>query len=328
MNRLLQEILVFTSIAMAAAAQANVSATPQPASSATASAQEQPGKQDLPGRIAFYEAAARQAEQAHQAAATIARLFAHLESLYADAGLYLKAEGAAQRAISYLKDGSQNDLAEELTQSAILHVLMKNTKQAERDEMQALRVRKAIGDPVGIALAWNDLAGLYDEEWKFPKALGYGQQAYAVLADRQDVSRVNRVAVRQAFGYSLTETRQCARGIPMMQESVTMLENSVGGKGLGVGYAQYLLGVGYWNCGDRDHAAEWLQRGTTRMRADYGWRQTIYVNAMRRYADFLRSTGQMEAAATAEAAVNQADAVVDAQSMTGRAEGFVKSGRK
>jgi tetratricopeptide (TPR) repeat protein len=325
MNRLLQEILVFMSVAMAAAAQANVSALPQQASSATASASGQPDKQDLLDRIALYESTTRQAEQAHLAAATIAKLYEHLESQYADAGQYLKAEDAVQRAIAYLKDGSRNELAEEYTQAAILHALMGNTKQAERDEMQALRVRQEIGDPVGIALTWKDLAGLYDQERKFPKALGYAQQAYAVLADRPDVSADNRIAVRQAFGYALTETRQCARGIPMMQESLTILEGSEGIKGLGVGYGQYLLGVSYWNCGDRDHAADWFQRGTTRMKADYGWHQTVYVNAMRRYADFLRSTGQMEAAATAEAVINQADAVVDAQSLTGRAQGFMNS---
>lgn len=313
---------------MAAAAQANVSAMPQPASSAMETPAGQPDKQSLLDRIALDEATTRQAEQADLAAATIAKLYEHLESQYADAGLYLKAEDAAHRAIAYLKDGSQNELAEEYTQAAILDVLMKNTKQAERDEMQALRVRKEIGDPVSIARTWKDLAGLYDVEEKFPKALGYAEQAYAVLADRPDVSADNRVAIRQAFGLALTATRQCARGIPVLQDSVAILESSEGEIGLGVGYGQYLLGIGYWHCGDRDHAAEWLERGTTRMRADYGWQQTIYVDAMRHYADFLRSTGQMEAAATAEAVINQADAVVDAQSLAGRAESFVKSRTK
>ena len=325
MNRLLQEILVISSVAIGAAAQANLSAIPQQASGATETTARQLGKQDLLDRIAVYESTTRRAEQTHLAAATIARLYEHLESLYADDGLYLKAEDAAEQAIAYLKNGSQVELAEEFTQCAILHVLMRNTKQAERDEMQALRVRKEIGDRVGIALAWKDLSGLYDQEQKFPKALRYAEPAFQVLGNRADVSADNRAAIRQAFGFALTATSQCARGIPMLQESVTLLQTSKGKIGLGVGYAEYLLGVGYWNCGDRDRAADWLERGTTRMKAGFGWHQTVYVNAMRRYADFLRSTGQLEAAATAEAVINEADAVVDAQSLTGGTESFLKS---
>ena len=325
MHRLLQEILVFTSFAIAAFGQANVSAMPQQAASTMETATGESEKQRLLDRIALYESTTRQAEQAHLAAATIAKLYEHLESQYTDAGLYPKAEDAAHRAIAYLKGGSQNELAEEYTQLAILDVLMKNSKQAERDEMEALRIRQGIGDPVGVALTWKDIAGLYDQERKFSKALGYAQRAYEVLGDSANGSAENRVAVRQAFGFALTATRQCPRGIPMLRESVAIVENNDETKSLDVGYAEYLLGVGYWNCGYRDHASEWFERGTTRLKADYGWHQTIYVNAMRRYADFLRATGQMEAAASAQAVVNQADSLVDARSLTGRAEGLVKS---
>ena len=58
------------------------------------------------------------------------------------------------------------------------------------------------------------------------------------------------------------------------------------------------------------------------MKADFGWDRSLYLNAMRQYARFLRESGQLEAAVNAEAVVNQADAVVDARTLTGMTEGF------
>jgi tetratricopeptide (TPR) repeat protein len=328
MNRLLQGILVLISIAAAAAAQPNATTTSQHAANPAEAATGQLDKQQLLRLIATYEAAARHVEIDHIDPVIKGKLYERLGSLYADAALYLKAEDATRRAIGYLKNGSQEELAAELGQLAIVDLELGKSKQSEKDELEALRVRLAIGDPVGIAFVWKDLAGLYDEQLKFSKAIGFAERAYEVLGDRADVHVDDRIGVRQILGFALTGARDCTRGISMLKDALAIAQTSYGKQSVKVGYDEYVLGFGYWHCGDQANAAAWLQRGTTDMKADFGWDQTLYVNAMRQYARFLRSTGQLQAAASAEAVVNQADAVVDARSFTGRSEGFVNSGTK
>ena len=58
-----------------------------------------------------------------------------------------------RRAIALMKNGPQDQLALELGQLGVLHVQMGDISQADRDEMQALRSREAVGDAIGIALA-------------------------------------------------------------------------------------------------------------------------------------------------------------------------------
>jgi len=325
MIRLLQGILVLILIAPIAAAQPNIPSNPQAKATATAFTIGQLSKPHLLRLIALNEAAVRSAKAAHEAPARIAQIYENLGGLYADAALYLKSEDAMRRAIAYLKNGSQRELANEIGQLAVVDLELGNPRQAEHDELQVLRIRQEIGDPVTTALAWNELAGLYDEQQKFKQAVHFAERAYEVLGDRPDVSAGDRISVREALGFALTGARDCARGIPILEEGLAIAQSHHVEDSLQLGYAEYVLGFGYWHCDDQGNAALWLERGTARMKADFGWNRSIYLNAMRQYARFLRSTGQFEAAASAEAVVNEAEAVVDAQSLTGRADGFLSN---
>jgi tetratricopeptide (TPR) repeat protein len=277
-------------------------------------------------RIELYEAAAR--SQAKLSIASRVKIYAGLGILYQDAGMSLKAEDAIQRAIALLKEGPQDQLAEEVEQLAVLHVAMGKMRQAEHDEMHDMQIRKAVANPVGIALAESSLASLYDEERKFAKALNYAEKAYDVLADRTDVDAADQIGLRQTLGVALTGMRSCDRGVELLKDGLQLARSSPGVGKLKVAYAEFTLGFGYWHCGDRSHAEEWLQRGTTDMKADYGWDHAMYVNAMKQYARFLRQNGEQEAAISAEAVVNQAQSVVDAGAFTGRSEGFRSAGSK
>jgi len=328
MRRLLQEISVLILGVAVAAAQSNATTAQQQAPSTVTSLASQMGAQELSLRIASYEGAIRSGEAQHADHGSMAKLYAGLGNLYASAGLYLKAEDAIKRAIADLKDGPRADLANEFGQLAIVHVELEKTKEAERDELEALRVREALGDPVHLALTWTDLAGLYSIQHKFDKAAEYAQKAYDAESNLAGISADDRVAVRQTLGFALTGNKNCERGIPILKDALDLAKQNFGDLGQPVGYSEYLLGFGYWHCGDEGHAAEWLRRGTTDMRADYGWNRTLYVNAMSQYARFLRTTGRLEEAASAVEVVKQADAIVDARSMTGMAQGFRSVGTK
>jgi hypothetical protein len=327
MIRLLQGILALTLAGTAGATQINAPVAPQQTAAAE-DAEKLTDKAELFRRIAQYETAARNNEAAHADRLHLARIYRDLGNLCADAGLYLKAEDAMKHAVTDMKNGSQTDLAEELGQLAVVHVELGKFKQAEQDEMEALRIRGLEGDPLRTADTWRDLSSLYSVQHKFKKAADYAQKAFGILGNREDISAYDRVAIRQSLGYALTGINNCAQGIPILKDALDLARHSFGEPGLRVGYAEYLLGLGYWHCGDRDHAAEWLESGTAQLKADFGWDRSVYLNAMGQYARFLRSTGQPEAAASAEAVVNQSDATVDARSLTRRAEGFRESGAK
>ncbi|MFZ1939307.1 MAG: hypothetical protein WBA18_10120 [Terracidiphilus sp.] len=283
-------------------------------------------KPDVLRLIALNESAARNSEATHADPKRLVIFYKNLGILYADAGMPLKAVDAFGQAIALLKNGPQDELAEEIGQLAVLHVALNKMRQAEKEELQALQIREAVADPVGIARAQSALAGLYDEERKFSVAADYAEKAYNILADRPDVAVADRIGVRHTLGFALTGMRNCERGIEVLKDGHDLALKSPGIGMATLAYSEYVLGFGYWHCGDRVTAATWLERGTTDMRADFGWSRAAYVNVMKQYARFLREGGQQDAAVSAEAVVHQAESVVDASTLADRAAGFRSTG--
>jgi len=321
MTRVLTGVLLLVLAGMKATGQMNPAQTAEPSPSVAAGS----GEQEMLRHIARLEAEARSAEAAGFDQRSMAVIYANLGGLYEELDMQVKAEGAMKRSIAFLKNGSPKELAFEIGQLATLHLQMGNTRQAEREEMRALQIREAVGDPVGIAEAEKELAGLFTAERNFKKALDYAEGAYAVLTDRPEVKPEDRIAIQYTLGFALTGVRSCDRGMALLKDAVALTRKDPGPDSLHLGYAEYLLGFGYWQCGDTDRASEWLQRGTTDMKADFGWDRAIYIDAMRQYAHFLRKTGHQDAAESAQAVVNQAEAVVDARTLTDRAAGFRSS---
>jgi len=329
MTRVLTGVLLLAVAGAVAAGQSQNATTPEQTAGMSQSANPDLARPDLMRLIARYELAVRDAEAAHADHARMANLYADLATLYEEAGMPLKAEDAMERALVFLKDGPQQSLAEEFEQLAVLHVTMGDMRAAQKSATHALQIRQAIGDPVGLALSWNNLAGIDNDERKYKDAADYAKNAFDVLADNPAVSPVVRMAVRQELGFALTGDRECNRGIPILQDAVGIATSAFGPESFRAGYSEYVLGFGYWHCGDRENAALWMERGTTHMKADYGWNRAMYVNAMREYARFLRESGQRDAAVSAEAVVHQAEAVVDARTLAaGPSEGFRSAASK
>jgi tetratricopeptide (TPR) repeat protein len=328
MIRLLTGVLLSALAGAAAVSQSNQAAMPGEKTGAAALADPLMDKAEVARLIALNEAAVRDGEASHADLKRLVMLYSNLGVLYEEAGMYLKAEDVIDRAIVLLKNGPQDRLAKEVDQLAVLHLAMHKTREAEKDEMQNMQIQKAIADPVGIAIAEGALAALYDEEGKFAKALDYAEKAYDVLADRAEVPVLDRIGVRHTLGFALTGLRECDRGLQTMKDALELAKTSPGLNNMEVGYSEFMLGFGYWHCGDRDRASTWLGHGTADMKTDYGWEHAMYVDAMKNYARFLRESGQREAAVTAESVVNQANAQVDAGALTGRTDGFRSSGSR
>jgi len=315
MIRSLVAVLMIAFAAVSASAQLS-GVTMQPGRVVAASSEtEFPSKSELLRRIGLYENAARQAEAARVDRVSLVKIYANLGSLYEDAAMYSQSEAAMRRAVALLEAGPPEALAEELGHLGVLHAAMGEVREAENDALRALRVREAAGDPVGIALARSDLADLYINLRQYKKALDYAQRAVDVLGDRPDVSAADRIASRQTLAAALCGRGECAKAIPLLQDTIELDKRSFGEDSLAVGIGEYLLGFAYWKNGDEPRAAEWMARGIARMKVDLGWGHTIYVKAMKQYAQFLRVSGSAEAAATAEREIRQMEMVVDARAL-------------
>jgi tetratricopeptide (TPR) repeat protein len=322
---MIRSLIAVLTIAFAAAAangQLDSAITPTAAAGLPQSKLEYFSKPELLRRIALYESAAQNADAAHASNESLVKIYTNLGALYEDVAMYLKAEDAMRRAIVLLKDGPQDQLAEEIGHLTVLHIAMDELREAEKDQMRALKIRETVGDPVGMALTWNDLADLYVKQRQFKKAVDYGQRAMDVLGARPDVSADDRIAVRQTLAFALSGARDYPRAIQLLKDAVELSKSSFGADSLQVRIDDYLLGYAYWKSGDKPDAAECMRRGITRMKVDLGWGQVIYVNAIRQYAQFLHDSGQAEEAALAKREVRQAEVVVDARAFTGRPAEF------
>ena len=158
--------------------QAGVSAVQTGASSAHSDA-EFPSKPELLKRIALYEDAERNAERTHPGMDSMVKIYQNLAALYEDAAMYTKSEDVMRREIALLRSGPQDRLANAIGHLAVLHIAMGDFRQAEKDNLEALRIRESAGDAVGVALSWTDLADLYVKERHFKQALDYAQKGYA-----------------------------------------------------------------------------------------------------------------------------------------------------
>src|SRR6202044_164251 len=242
MIRLLTGFLLSAVACISAAGQSYVPATTEPDAGSKQSTNVRLDKPEVLRLIALNEAAARIDETTRADQKHLVMVYSNLGALYAEAGLYLKAEDAIRRAIALLADGPKEQQADQIGRLAVLHIAMGRVRQGEKDELHALQIRKDAADPVGIALSESALGGLYDEERKFSKAADYAEPAYDTLANRPEVSLADRIGVRHTLGFALTGLRSCDRGMKVLEDALELAKSSPGVGNMSVGYSEYEMG--------------------------------------------------------------------------------------
>ena len=303
-----------------------VSANAQPAANspqtAPASRDGGPGldKADLLRRSSFLEDAIRKAELAHESNSEIARLYDLLGEVYQNLGWYPKAEADMRKTISLLKDGPQAQLAETLGHLAVLHIAMGEDRLAEKDHLRALQIRETVGDPIGLALTWNDLADLYCHDRRYSKALDYAQRAMAVVAGNPQLNTDIQVGIRQTLGFALCADGRCREAIPILKDALEFARAGFGPDSLSVGMAKYVLGLASWHSGDMTDAARWLKAGTERMKVDLGWGHKLYIDALEQYSLFLRENRQREQAAAVDRERQMLTTAVDVHALADQSD--------
>jgi tetratricopeptide (TPR) repeat protein len=271
-------------------------------------------------RIKVYEAAAREANSTHASDDMVTKIYTRLASLYMDAGMYEQSEGALEHAISLLRHDAELNgrLAEDLNFLGMLHVEMGKLGQAEREELEALKLREGLSDRLQLARSWDALAGLYAGERKYAIARDYARKAMGEFSVNQGADVTDNISSRFKLSQILCLMKECPSAISLLKDSIDLAKAAYHSEDYPIGIGEFLLGYAYWRSGDPVGAAQFMEQGTVLMKEQLGWGHPIYLNALGQYARFLRENRRADDAQAVERQIRQAEAVVDVRSLQTR----------
>jgi tetratricopeptide (TPR) repeat protein len=279
-----------------------------------------PTRTEVLRRIAAYQTAFRAPEAAYASVATVAKAYARLASLYKDAAMPYQAEAALEHAISLLRGHEElsGQLAESIDSLGLLHAATGKSRRAEREELEALRLRENLGDSLGIARSWNALSGLYFKERKYAISRDLARKALDEFSRNKEADVADRISSRFNLSIALCYTKECPSAIPLLKDTVTIAKLAFKPTDFPVGEAEFLLGFSYWKSGDIAGASESMEQGVAIMKEQLGWGHPAYLNALGHYAQFLRENRRVEDAEFVERQIRQAESVVDVHSIQAR----------
>jgi tetratricopeptide (TPR) repeat protein len=268
----------------------------------------------------MYEAALKEAESSGAGNDAIAKVYARLASLYEEAGMYSQSEVALGHAVTLLRLNaeSSSQLATNINYLGMLHAEMGKMREAEREELEALRLRQNAGDSLGIARSWNALSAFYFKERKYPSSRDLAQRALDEFSRDRQADVVDRISSRLNLSLALCYMKECPSAVPVLKDAIAISKIAFKPTDFPVGEGEFLLGFAYWKSGDVSGAREYMEEGTSMMKEQLGWGHPAYLSALGQYARFLRENGRVEDAETVERQIRRAEAVVDVHSVQTR----------
>jgi tetratricopeptide (TPR) repeat protein len=281
---------------------------------------EIPTRAEVLRRIGVYEAALREPEVAHTSDATVAKAYARLASLYEDAAMYERAEAALRHAIALSRGSAEwsGQLAANLNDLGLLHGEIGKLHEAEKEQVEALRIRESLGGSLEIARSWNSLSGLYFKEHKYAISRDFAQRAMDEFAADKQADVVDKITSRLYLSVAMCYTKDCRSAVPLLKDAIDMAKTTFRPNDFPVGEGKFLLGFAYWKSGDTARASEYMEEGAGIMKEQLGWGHPTYLNALGQYARFLRENRRGDGAALVERQIRQAESVVDVHSIQGR----------
>jgi tetratricopeptide (TPR) repeat protein len=238
-----------------------------------------------------------------------------LAMLCQDAARYGEAEHAYAKALELLKTGDRATLANAMDEMGTMYVETGRYAKAEPLEREALAMREAGNDSVGVGRSWMHLTMLSLGRHNLANAANYAELA----ADRLVPERTGHAAEKAAtpeekmtalIYLSLVRCaqRDCAQAIPELRAASGIAQASYGAGGLPVAFTDFLLGYAYWKSGETRSAAELMKSGTAGLEAQVGWGHPTYIAAMTQYEAFLKQTGRNTEAAEVKAKIARVQA--------------------
>jgi len=287
-----------------------------------------PSKQELEDRIAFYERVVRGEESAHASDIAVGRIYEQLGLWYRDIALLDRSEADQKHAISLFRRASQSneDLATSLGNLGSLHVEMGKLREGEKEELEAVRTRQDMNDPLLVAQSLSDLATVYLAQHKFEKAIDVAEQALAEFSTNERAAAVDRIFVRYALSLALCAAKSCSSAVPVMKAAIDEAKATMEPDDLRIGFGEFILGSVYLRLGDPAEALQYMRQGTSQMKEQLGWGHPMYLKALGQYAQLLRKSQRVEEAKVVEHEIRRTDAVVDVHSLQKQTSAFSFAG--
>jgi tetratricopeptide (TPR) repeat protein len=234
--------------------------------------------------------------------------------------MYARSAGTLDHAVSLLRRNAElnGELATNINHLGLLHVEMGKMREAEREEMEALKLRQGIGDSLEIARSWNALSGLYFKERRYTPSRDLAQRALDEFSKNEEADAVDRISSRMNLSLALCYMKECPSAVPVLKDAVSIAKVSFRTNDFPIGESEFLLGFAYWKSGDVEGAKEQMEAGTSMMKVQLGWGHPAYLNALGQYARFLRENHRVEEAEAVERQIRRAEAVVDVHSIQTR----------
>ena len=284
-------------------------------------------KRDVLQRITLLEAQARGTEAFNVEDIKVARIYLEIGIRCEDVARWDQSETALKHAILLFRraNESNGELPTAITQLGSMYVAIGRLREAEKEEVEALKMREALNNRLWIARSWADLAALYLAKNKFATARDYAQKAVAELVVNEGADAFDKVSARYGLALALCSTKECPSAIPLLKDAIDEARAGLPNKFL-VGFGNYLLGYAYWKSGNMDDAGPLMRQGTDDMGALLGWGHPSYVVSLRHYAQYLREDKNVAAAEVVESRIRQAGAVVDVHSIQASSGAFSLAG--
>jgi tetratricopeptide (TPR) repeat protein len=255
-------------------------------------------REDLHKQIHTFEANAAEADPPAMAPVAAGRIWAHLGSLYEDAGMYPQSETAYAHAIRLFKaaPGADADRASAIDGLGSLYMMWGDTSQAERAEQEALSIRQAKGLTADLEQSWYQLAGLALREHRFDKARDYAQRAVDQLQTQPDPNPDEVINARFALGAALCRLQRYDEAIQIMQAAMDVVHRIYQPGDFPAGFGSFLLGFTYWKSGDVERARSLMKDGAAVAQKQLGWSHPACLVIMNVYEQYLGGTRQKDEA--------------------------------
>lgn len=233
-----------------------------------------------------------------------------LAMLYQDAARYEDAEHAYEKAIELLRTGNRTTLANAEDCMGTMYVETGRYAQAEPLEREALAIRNAENDSVGLGRSWMHLAMLSMGKHELADSAKYAELATERLVPERRGRPAQDGATPEEKMTALTylALARCAQGacaaaLPELKRALDLAQTSYKADSFPVAYLDFLLGYAYWKSGDDRMAADLMKSGAAGIEAQLGWGHPTYISLMTQYQAFLAQTGRSAEAAEVRAKI-------------------------
>ena len=263
---------------------------------------QQTAHDTLQEQIQTYSAVAATANPPGVNSVAAGRIWAHLGTLYENAGMYSQSESSYLHALHLLElpPVSEVDRARALDDLGTLYMVKGDTEQADRAEQKALKLREAAGLRADLPRSWYHLATLSLREHRAVTALDYAAKAVSQLNSANNVNPDDQINAQFVMGAALCRLHRYSEAIAAMKSAMDAVHEAYGLDDFPTGFGSFLLGYAYWKSGDLDHAEELMRFGSEQVKRQLGWEHPACILVMNQYQRFLRNTHRLDEARSLE----------------------------